>query len=78
MTVHDLAAESGWSASLLGYLESGERGANPRVIADVEEALGLPRGILLPEVKVFRATRVGPHVVGSAFLSGWHVEEVAA
>ena len=78
MTVHELAAVSGWSASLLGYLETGQRGANPRVIADVEQALGLARGVLRPDVRVYRATRVGPHVVGRCYESAWHVEEVAA
>lgn len=76
MSLDDLAAESGWSASLLGYMERGERAVNPRVLRDVEMVIGLPSGSL--GWAEYRATRVGPHVVGSAYLSGWTWEEVAA
>lgn len=76
MTLDDLEEVSGYSASLIGYLELGKRGMNPRVMRDLATALGIDPITFGP--RMWLATRVGPHVVDRCYLSGWSCEEVAA
>jgi transcriptional regulator with XRE-family HTH domain len=76
MTLDDLEEASGYSASLIGYLERGERGMNPRVMRDLATALGIDPITFGP--RMWLAVRTGPHQVGSCFLSAWTWEEVAA
>lgn len=76
LTLHELEEISGWSASLIGYLELGQRGMNPRVLRDLALALGVDPVTFGP--RMWLAARTGPHVVGRCYESGWSWEEVAA
>lgn len=47
MTLEQLAGEIGTSASVIGYLESGERGLSAKWLRKLAPALGITPGLLL-------------------------------
>lgn len=80
MSREALAKRSGYSVSGIQAWEDGRWIPRPVSLRDVAQALKVTKADLLAyrPPRVYRATRVGPHQVGAAYLSGWSWEEVAA